>query len=132
MNGWVYTFHQIGFIPTELNMVSHGFNLDFSPHQTRFILMISNLLGWQVEFMLMISNLLGLSTWIDYVIFTSDLNFYSNWLPSGDYNFLMWFIILSFAGEYGWIDVFGWMEEWIHMDRWFILLIKLASYPMKK
>ena len=128
MNGWVYTFHQIGFVPTELNMVSDGFNLDFSPHQIWFILMISNLFGRQVEFMLMISNLLSLSTWIYYVIFTGDLNFYSNWLPSDDYNFLdvihqIDFLLVNMDGLMvlgGWKNGFIWIDglycslNWLH------------------
>jgi len=120
MNGWVYTFHQIGFIPTELNMVSDGFNLDFSPHQIRFILMISNLFGRQVEFMLMISNLLSLSTWI----YSCYFHWWSQFLfQLTTFWWLQFFWCDSsnclFAGEYWWVDGFGWMEEWIHMDRWF-------------
>ena len=122
----IFTTHQFELtliIPNYIKLTSDVFKLN---------LIINLDLFWCLV-MLMISKLLSLSTWIYSVIFTGDLKFYSNWLPSDDYIFFGCDSSnCDFAGEYRWIDGFGWMEEWIHMDRWFILLIKLASYPIKK
>ena len=107
----IFTTHQFEFIliiPNYIKLTSDVFKLN---------LIINLDLFWCLV-MLMISKLLSLSTWIYSVIFTSDLKFYSNWLPSDDYNFLdvIHQIVILLVNMDGLMVLDGWKNGFIWID----------------
>ena len=115
---WTYThnskLHQVDF---------WCFQVKFD-HQPGFILMLGHADDFKAAELINL-DLLCYFHWWSQILFQLTTFWWLNFFGCDSSNCL-------FAGEYGWIDVFRWMEEWVFMDRWFILLIKLASYPMKK